>query len=260
MLNLGCGTRTNPYWVNIDWSLKLRLSKLPLIGSYLNSPTDIQIYDLRKGIPFDDNTVDVVYSSHVLEHIEKNGAETFLKEMYRVLKPGGVIRIVVPDLEKAARKYIAALDKVSSSSSPSKKDQDSYHWALIMLLDQQVRTVAGGEMVKWIADNPESSVVSDFEGTFKDMATEILNSRKTRLKNILVKKLKPSNPAKTGELHRWMYDKYSLKSLLLETGFKDVNKLDHLSSNIEGFDIYNLDSNIDDTAHQPDSIWMEGIK
>ena len=53
------------------------------------------VHDLSKGIPFDDNSVDVVYHSHLLEHIDRKNVPTFLKEIRRVLKPRGIHRIVV---------------------------------------------------------------------------------------------------------------------------------------------------------------------
>jgi SAM-dependent methyltransferase len=95
--NLGCGTRTHPACVNVDWSIHLRLRKLhlsSLAGSRAEKiralPRDIVVHDLRKGIPARDATVDVVYHSHVLEHIDRDDAPGFMAEVHRVLKPGGV--------------------------------------------------------------------------------------------------------------------------------------------------------------------------
>ena len=46
--------------------------------------------DLTKRLPFDDGSVDAVYSSHLFEHIYYSDAEAILQECHRVLKPGGV--------------------------------------------------------------------------------------------------------------------------------------------------------------------------
>ena len=55
-------------------------------------------YDIRKdNIPFKEETVDNIYISHVIEHIETNFVEKFLNESYRVLKKGCVLRIACPD-------------------------------------------------------------------------------------------------------------------------------------------------------------------
>ena len=119
ILNLGFGTKTNdgPGVVNIDLSILLRinssglLSKMaPLIlnGERLKKfndlPENILVHDLSTGIPFDDDTVDVVYHSHVLEHLDRDVARKFLLEVKRVLRPGGIHRIVVPDFEYICRK------------------------------------------------------------------------------------------------------------------------------------------------------------
>jgi SAM-dependent methyltransferase len=113
--NLGCGTRAHPACVNVDWSIHLRLRKLHLAwlagdraGKIRALPPDIVVHDLRKGIPAHDATADVVYHSHVLEHIDREAAPGFMAEIHRVLKPGGIQRVVVPDFEHLARRYVEA--------------------------------------------------------------------------------------------------------------------------------------------------------
>ena len=64
------------------------------------------MHDLRKKFPWEDNSVDVVYSSHTLEHLSKSEGQHFLTECHRVLKPNGIIRIIVPDLRAIANKYM----------------------------------------------------------------------------------------------------------------------------------------------------------
>lgn len=106
ILNLGCGAKTSdrPGVVNIDWSvvLRLRRSKLlrPFVPLFFRGqrlerfkalPGNILVRDLSKGIPFDADSVDVVYHSHMLEHLERDVAESFLREAHRVLKRGGYI-------------------------------------------------------------------------------------------------------------------------------------------------------------------------
>ena len=62
--------------------------------------------NLNKKWAFKDNSVDIVYASHLFEHLSLKSATLFLQESYRCLMPGGVIRIVVPDLFKIAKRYI----------------------------------------------------------------------------------------------------------------------------------------------------------
>jgi predicted SAM-dependent methyltransferase len=52
-----------------------------------------------------------VYYSHLLEHFPKHEAQGFTQECYRVLKPRGIIRVAVPDLERIARMYLQALER-----------------------------------------------------------------------------------------------------------------------------------------------------
>lgn len=61
-------------------------------------------WDLRRGIPFPDNSVDIVYSSHFFEHLTYRHGQAVLAEVRRVLKPGGTVSVCVPD----ARMYIEA--------------------------------------------------------------------------------------------------------------------------------------------------------
>ena len=58
-------------------------------------------HDLRKyPYPFDDNSADAVLLSHVLEHFTRTGGRAMLAECRRILKPGGMIHIAVPDMDK----------------------------------------------------------------------------------------------------------------------------------------------------------------
>jgi len=64
------------------------------------------VYDCRKHLPFDDNSVRYIFSEHFFEHVDYcEEVPFFLSDCYRVLQPGGVIRIIVPDTEKYIRAY-----------------------------------------------------------------------------------------------------------------------------------------------------------
>lgn len=112
-LNLGCGPQVLDGWVNVDYALGARLMKVPLFRSInrklgifdLDWNDKIFVHDLTKTFPWASASVDVVYSSHTLEHLSREDGRRFLSECHRVLRPGGVIRIVVPDLGSLVDAY-----------------------------------------------------------------------------------------------------------------------------------------------------------
>ena len=135
-INLGCGARFHPEWTNIDTT---------------HVSPHVRIHDVRKGIPFPDETFDVVYHSHLLEHLPREAAVPFTQECYRVLKRGGTIRVAVPDLERITRLYLETLGKALLGHPNSDYD---YIWAMLELYDQTVRDEPGGAMLKYLKQEP----------------------------------------------------------------------------------------------------------
>jgi len=117
-LNLGCGLKAPLGWVNIDASLTARFSKVRWLYNVVCKigriepipwPRNIKIIDIRKGLPFPDNYVQAVFSSHTLEHMTYEDANFVIKECHRCLCVGGVIRVIVPDLYEMAKKYVDSM-------------------------------------------------------------------------------------------------------------------------------------------------------
>lgn len=115
-LNIGCGPSGLKGWLNYDWGILPLLSKLTYLRkiliflgvlpkAYETSWPPIKLVDIRRKFPLKDNTVKYIYCSHVLEHFDRWEALKILKECWRVLQKGGVIRIVVPDIEKMFQLY-----------------------------------------------------------------------------------------------------------------------------------------------------------
>jgi predicted SAM-dependent methyltransferase len=63
------------------------------------------VYNLKNRLPFKNKTINVIYSSHVLEHIDRDTMPHVLAEWRRVLKTKGLLRIVVPDLFLLVKSY-----------------------------------------------------------------------------------------------------------------------------------------------------------
>lgn len=241
MLNLGCGTKTNWNWNNLDFSSYARLAhqmgivkllrKIGFISAerfqnLLEVDPEIIVWDLRKGIPFDKETFDVVYHSHLLEHIDKDDAPSFLKECYRILKPGGILRVVVPDLQKIIIRYNSAVNSIEDGDPEAIQDHEI---ATYELFDQMVRS-------------------------------EISGTKEQRFPVRMIERVVSGNAAKVDELHRWMYDKYSLSELLKSIGFKDIKTETPTTGRIEGWTQFNLDTNKDGSVYKLESLYIEGVK
>ena len=109
-VNIGCGTSAADGWYNIDNSPTIWLSRIPLAQRLLGLPAwakNVRRHNVLKGLPFKDGSVDFIYASHTFEHFSYPQSLALARECVRVLKPGGVLRIVVPDLEHQVREYLA---------------------------------------------------------------------------------------------------------------------------------------------------------
>jgi SAM-dependent methyltransferase len=109
-INIGCGLSGIPGWHNLDNSPTITLSRIPLLRSVLKTPAwprDVRRYDVRKGLPFADGSARFIYSSHTFEHFTYEASLAIARDCRRALAPGGIMRIVVPDLGLIVRDYLA---------------------------------------------------------------------------------------------------------------------------------------------------------
>lgn len=271
MLNIGCGATHHPDWVNIDMT---------------STHPNVRAVNILKGLPFADRSAAVCYSSHVLEHLGRYAARALLTECMRILKPGGILRLAVPDLEAIAREYIRLLDHVSSGQS---KDDTNYDWIVLELLDQLVRERSGGDMGPFLKRMPpeDRSYVRERLGREADhfwldparskcTSTEKLQKALAHVRRrvtaarqalasflvLLVAGSRAKDSLKigmfrtSGEVHQWMYDRYSLKRLLEQVGFSEVKLCSATESRIAHFNSYSLDT-VDGVTRKPDSFFIE---
>lgn len=89
-VNLGCGERLLPAWINLD--------------SFAFPGVQV-VWDLRRGIPFPDGSCSALLLEHVIEHLPREAAKSLLSQCIRVLEPGGALRISTPDAERYLRSY-----------------------------------------------------------------------------------------------------------------------------------------------------------
>ena len=125
-INIGCGMSPTKNWKNYDYSTSIKLSKYPILSrvlfklnlvneeqnNYINysSENKIELLDATKKFPFKDSSIDVIYSSHMMEHLHRDDAINFIKECYRVLRPKGILRLVMPDLRININSYLNSND------------------------------------------------------------------------------------------------------------------------------------------------------
>jgi len=274
-LNLGCGSRFHLGWENVDM--------------YPYGP-GVRVHDLTKRTPYDDETFDVVYHSHVLEHFPRRQALSFLQECRRILKSGGVVRVVVPDLERITRLYIESLEKASTDVPGW---ADNYEWMVIEMYDQAVREETCGALTEYFKRDPLPNwdFVSGRMGAYGDSSRKTLVDMVQRSKTVasrpklawgylfrnagkvfrnkllkfLLKEqgweaLQVGQFRRGGEVHMWMYDRYSLAKLLHFVGFIQVQQVGPAESRIPDWPAFCLDTEPDGRTYKADSMYMEASK
>jgi len=215
-LHIGCGLVAPENWVNIDGSWNAWLAKFPsgrklLVKMGILSkedgdipwPKNIKIHDVNKGLPFSAGVASAIYASHLLEHLSNKAARHFLRECCRVLKAGGIIRLVIPDIEFLARKYLA--DK---ESAPAGNPKPAKEFAKSLC----IATYDGKPWVRL------AQMLTSFEG------------------------------------HKWFYDADSLKALLIEAGFTNVQLKAYLNSRIHDI------ADVEREGRLEGAICVEGVK
>ena len=240
VLNVGCGAKTSddPSVVNLDWSMYLVIKSNPVLSRLsrlflsetrlrrLNGLSDaIVVHDLRKGIPYPADSVNAVYHSHFLEHLDRPHARSFLLEVSRVLKPGGIQRIVVPDMERLCADYLEHL-KLCLSDAQQAPEHDRYVGGMI---EQAVRREAAG--------------ATEQSPAWRKIDRLILGDARQR-----------------GETHQWMYDRVSLPNLLRSLGYRDVKVERYDTSSIPCWNRFGLDRNEGDGEYKPESLYVEAFK
>lgn len=275
-LNLGCGDRFHPDWENVDL--------------YPHAP-GVRVCDLlRTKTPYPDGIFDVVYHSHVLEHFPKQAALTFLRECHRVLRSGGVVRIAVPDLERIARLYLESLEKASSGVPGW---DHNYEWMVMEMLDQCVREGPCGAFVEYFRQDPipnwdfilqrwgtaASAFLEDFRQRNPPGQSSpsrngrawgyVLRNPGTVLRNKILRlllgranweALPVGRYRRSGVIHMWMYDYYSLGKLLKKAGFSHPQRVGPRESRITDWVSFNLDTDPDGQIYKADSMYIEAVK
>ena len=262
-LNVGCGDTYHPEWTNVDMAAR--------------SP-GVQACNLLKGFPYPDGHFQAVYHSHVLEHIPLDKVSNFIGECHRVLKPGGILRAVVPDLENIVREYLRLLQE--NFAHPSPPAAARYDWIMVELYEQAVRHVTGGQMGEFAQrlravdpdylaarigcwDSPPGGG-QPLSGPGRPAFGELgrLARKTARFMGRAARRLFYSKAHRiglfrlSGEVHLWMYDRFSLARLLKENGFENIQVQEPFTSAIPDWNRFELDAK-NNAVRFPTSLFME---
>jgi predicted SAM-dependent methyltransferase len=264
-LNLGCGERIHPDWVNLDLH--------PMTSG-------VQEWDLKEDLPFAEASFDVVYHSHVLEHFSKADGQRLLERCRRVLRPGGTIRVVVPDLERIVQLYLGSLEK---SLAGNQEAASQYDWAMLEMYDQTVRERSGGEMLAYVQRADDSQIAfakarlggeldrmlpakgAAPAGKYDNRIQGVGDNLRRKALRLLTGRdgISAYDHGKfrlSGELHKWMYDRYSLANALKAAGFTDAKQCEAAESRIPQWSRFHLDTEPDGRTYKPDSLFMEATR
>ena len=256
LLNLGCGRRRHPDWTNTD---------------LVPEGPDVVAVDLRRPLPFPPTTFVAAYASHVFEHLTPTEGLALAREIARVLTPGGIVRIAVPDLEGIVRAYLTSLDAATVTATEPARWR--HRWMTVELLDQLVRRRSGGLMRRWWSCDPvpcrdliEARLGAEATTAMAALAAErVVRSRPpldpaSILLDEPVSDRDAARFAARGERHQWMYDRVSLADLLVSAGFVDPRRVGPTESGIPDFARYELDADAGGRPHKPDSLFMEAAR
>jgi predicted SAM-dependent methyltransferase len=272
LLNLGCGSTGHPAFVNVD----------------LHPGPGIISHDLRKGVPFPDGTYDLVYHSTMLSHFRRPEAVRFMQECHRVLKPGGILRVVTEDLEQLCRIYLKKVDDAWNGDQQAGHDHE---WLLLEMFDQPMRERSGGEMLTYLMKPqlPNEPFIRErvgeqgaviIAGARKRLRPDgslapkpspgLLARMKSRTKQTILTMVAGSGSAEalavgrfrlfSGSASYGFYDRYSLRELFRAAGFSDVSLRSPDASGFCNWSDVNLDVSPSGQAARPHTLIMEGVR
>jgi predicted SAM-dependent methyltransferase len=152
-IHIGCEFKIGKNWKNFDISITAQIEKIPLLRKFIKInpspyPKEVIYGDISKKPLCRNNEANNIYCSHVFEHMTKEDMQKALKNIYFMLKSEGCFRLIVPDLETRAKKYLKNQDSdafIESIGFGRKKNDRS--------LKDFLRKLFGNSGHLWMYDN-----------------------------------------------------------------------------------------------------------
>lgn len=262
-INLACGT---VFIDSLDW---LNLDFAPVASA-------VRKANLLGRMPVADGAAGLVYSSHFLEHVPRELVPGLLRECWRVLQPGGVVRLVMPDLENLAREYLARRDA---------GEHEKADFVVLELIDQCVRRESGGELGRFyraLAARTDEGALSLTayvrERTGEDVRVGLggggrwrWGAIRGRLERAWIRlclralpaafRMQNVSLAAVGERHHWLWDFHQLRCELEAAGFVEVRRRTADSSAVADFPFHPLDVDAEGRPRKgAESMYVEARK
>ena len=272
-MNLGCGSifLDSAEWLNIDFA---------------PSSAAVTQANLLERLPMEDGSVELVYSSHFLEHVPRAAVPALLQECSRILAPGGWLRLVLPDLENMCREYLFRREH---------GEHEMADFVAMEMIDQCVRREPGGEMGRLYDklrgdDRAEAATMRAYvrERVGEKLNDEARSNHRFRerllravhrgpmafwawLEDVRIRLCLSALPtafraqniscAGTGERHHWLWDFHQLHVELARAGFLDITRQSASSSAIREFPFHPLDVESDGKPRKgAESMYVEARK
>lgn len=247
--NIGAGNFRHPYWTIVDkpsdWYARVQ------------DDQKLLEYDLLsfEPLPIESNTAEIIYTSHTLEHIPNDAAKWFFSEAHRALRPGGLLRVTVPDAElfyQALCRRDRHFDNITRIYRTTEKarsyciDRPAHELSLQQLFLWRMATSAS---VNHLDGSRERITDEELDRVIETKSLSEALDYCTSKCDLEVQKKYPGN-----HINWWTFDKF--KSMFEEAGFTSLKR----SAYGQSVSPILRDTKLFDNTHPEFSIYVESYK
>ena len=239
-VNIGAGKWAHPLWHNLDNPVQGYDKSFGYKSEY-NSLIKHDLI-LQDKLPFKDNSLEAIYCSHVIEHLNDKVNTILFREIKRVLRPGGFFRVTCPDLKLFKRMYERGDSEQLAKMNSTPNEKFSNEQLFLNMFISSLSDVTPPQGVEKITDNEFKSLYSKHgcENTF----------------NLLSKRVPIEIVSKYPRNHDSWHTEEKLIKNLKQAGLTQVYPSRYLQSECK----YMRDSDFFDYVHPYESLYVEAVK